>query len=72
MNRWLNRKKDGGDDVSNGKKGKKGKKGQEEEPKPEFDLNTVLPKADDFRTSLILPSLEDRPLHRARQDVSLQ
>ncbi|USP73683.1 uncharacterized protein yc1106_00957 [Curvularia clavata] len=60
MNRWLNRKKDGGDDVSNGKKGKKGKKGQEEEPKPEFDLNTVLPKADDFRTSLILPSLSTR------------
>lgn len=59
MNRWLTRKKDGSDDAASGKKGKKGKKGQEE-PKPEFDLNMVLPKVDDFRTSLIMPGLSTR------------
>ncbi|KAH7356223.1 hypothetical protein BKA66DRAFT_445888 [Pyrenochaeta sp. MPI-SDFR-AT-0127] len=59
MNRWLTRKKDAGDDGASGKKSKKGKKGQEE-PKPEFDLNMVLPKADDFRTSLIMPGLSTR------------
>ncbi|ENI05281.1 hypothetical protein COCC4DRAFT_40631 [Bipolaris maydis ATCC 48331] len=60
MNRWLNRKKDGVEDAPAGKKVKKGKKGQEEDVKPEFDLNAVLPKADDFRTSLILPGLSTR------------
>ncbi|KAA8615790.1 hypothetical protein PtrSN002B_011080 [Pyrenophora tritici-repentis] len=60
MNRWLNRKKDGAaDDAAAAKKSKKSKKGQEE-PKPEFDLNAVLPKADDFRTSLIMPGLSTR------------
>jgi hypothetical protein len=59
MNRWLNRKKDGGEDVAAAKKAKKGKKGQEE-PKLEFDLNAALPKADDFRTSLIMPGLSTR------------
>jgi len=59
MNRWLNRKKDGADDAAAAKKTKKAKKGQEE-PKPEFDLNAVLPKADDFRTSLIMPGLSTR------------
>ena len=59
MNRWLNRKKDGSEDVAAAKKTKKGKKGQEE-PKPEFDLSAALPKADDFRTSLIMPGLSTR------------
>lgn len=59
MNRWLQRKKDGGEDAAAGKKMKKGKKGPEE-PKPEFDLNAALPKADDFRTSLIMPGLSTR------------
>ncbi|KAI4657234.1 uncharacterized protein J4E79_007851 [Alternaria viburni] len=60
MNRWLNRKKDGAEDAAAApKKTKKGKKGQEE-PKPEFDLNFALPKADDFRTSLIMPGLSTR------------
>jgi hypothetical protein len=59
MNRWLNRKKDAAEDAAPPKKTKKGKKGQEE-PKPEFDLNFALPKADDFRTSLIMPGLSTR------------
>jgi hypothetical protein len=59
MNRWLNRKKDGGEDAAAGKKAKKGKKGPDE-PKPEFDLNAALPKVDDFRTSLIMPGLSTR------------
>ncbi len=59
MNRWLNRKKDGAEDAAASKKTKKGKKAQEE-PKPEFDLNFALPKADDFRTSLIMPGLSTR------------
>jgi hypothetical protein len=59
MNRWLNRKKEGAEDAAAAKKTKKGKKGQEE-PKPEFDLNAALPKADDFRTSLIMPGLSTR------------
>lgn len=41
------------------KKTKKGKKALEES-KPEFDLNAVLPKVDDFRTSLIMPGLSTR------------
>ncbi|KAF1842625.1 uncharacterized protein K460DRAFT_189475 [Cucurbitaria berberidis CBS 394.84] len=59
MNRWLTRKKDNSEDVTSGKKAKKGKKGQEE-VKPEFNLITALPKADDFRTSLIMPGLSTR------------
>lgn len=64
MNRWLTRKpKDtGGEDVvtpKEAKKSKKAKKGQEE-PKPEFNLDAVLPKVDDFRTSLIMPGLSTR------------
>ncbi|OAL43660.1 hypothetical protein IQ07DRAFT_291345 [Pyrenochaeta sp. DS3sAY3a] len=59
MNRWLTRKKDAGEDVSSAKKQKKGKKGQEE-VKPDFDLNSALPKVDDFRTSLIMPGLSTR------------
>lgn len=59
MNRWLTRKKDVADDSSSVKKAKKGKKGQEE-VKPDFNLDTVLPKADDFRTSLIMPGLSTR------------
>ncbi|EOA82951.1 uncharacterized protein SETTUDRAFT_156607 [Exserohilum turcica Et28A] len=50
---------DGAEEAPAGKKPKKGKKGQEE-PKQEFDLNAALPKADDFRTSLILPGLSTR------------
>lgn len=59
MNRWLTRKKDVADDSSSVKKPKKGKKGQDE-VKPDFNLDTVLPKADDFRTSLIMPGLSTR------------
>ncbi|KAF1837067.1 hypothetical protein BDW02DRAFT_189884 [Decorospora gaudefroyi] len=60
MNRWLTRKKDGGDDAGAAKKSKKGKKSPEE-PKPQpFDLNAALPKVDDFRTSLIMPGLSTR------------
>ncbi|RAR05085.1 GTPase-activating protein gyp7 [Stemphylium lycopersici] len=70
MNRWLNRKKDGGEDAATAKKTKKGKKGQEE-PKPEFDLNAVLPKADDFRTSLIMPGLSTRFSMLREQDDPL-
>jgi len=58
MNRWLTRKKDG-DEATAVKKAKKGKKGQEE-VKPEFNLDAVLPKIDDFRTSLIMPGLSTR------------
>ncbi|KAF1978461.1 hypothetical protein BU23DRAFT_450057 [Bimuria novae-zelandiae CBS 107.79] len=46
MNRFLQRKKDK-------------KKGQAE-PKPEINIATALPAADDFRTSLILPGLSTR------------
>ena len=46
MNRFLTRKKDK-------------KKGQVE-PKPALDLSSALPKADDFRTSLIMPGLSTR------------
>lgn len=46
MNRFLQRKKDK-------------KKGQPD-PKPELNLATALPAADDFRTSLILPGLSTR------------
>jgi len=46
MNRFLTRKKDK-------------KKGQPE-PKPELDITTALPAADDFRTSLIMPGLSTR------------
>lgn len=59
MNRWLTRKKDGADEPAAGKKAKKGKKGQEE-VKPEFNLDSALPKVDDFRTSLIMPGLSTR------------
>ncbi|KAH6616854.1 hypothetical protein C7974DRAFT_53439 [Boeremia exigua] len=59
---FLSRKKDKtvDDDASSTKKGKKGKKAQVEEPKPNFDLGSVLPSTDDFRTSLILPGLSTR------------
>ncbi|KAL5372416.1 hypothetical protein DPSP01_013523 [Paraphaeosphaeria sporulosa] len=46
MNRFLNRRKD--------------KKKGEPEPKPELNIATALPAADDFRTSLILPGLSTR------------
>ncbi|KAF2280058.1 uncharacterized protein EI97DRAFT_109105 [Westerdykella ornata] len=59
MNRFLTRKKDKGDDIG-GKKFKKGKKGQQPEPEPALDLATALPSNDDFRTSLIMPSLSTR------------
>ncbi|KAF2799974.1 hypothetical protein K505DRAFT_36525 [Melanomma pulvis-pyrius CBS 109.77] len=61
MNRFLTRrKKDGADDnATAGKKAKKGKKGQME-PKLELNLATALPATDDFRTSLIMPSLSTR------------
>jgi hypothetical protein len=58
MNRWL-RKKDGGDELANGKKTKKARKGAEE-TKPQFNLDAALPKVDDFRTSLIMPGLSTR------------
>ncbi|KAF9696933.1 hypothetical protein EKO04_004965 [Ascochyta lentis] len=59
---FLSRKKDKapGDDASVTKKTKKGKKGQQEDVTPDFDLGSALPKADDFRTSLILPGLSTR------------
>ncbi|KAF2115903.1 hypothetical protein BDV96DRAFT_492252 [Lophiotrema nucula] len=61
MNRFLTRRKDRilDDNASGGKKSKKSKKGQPE-PKLELDLATVLPSTDDFRTSLIMPSLSTR------------
>ena len=46
MNRFLQRRKD--------------KKKGEPEPKPELDIAAALPAADDFRTSLIMPSLSTR------------
>lgn len=60
MNRWLTRRKDAGDESASVKKQKKGKKGQDEDVKPEFNLDSALPKADDFRTSLIMPGLSTR------------
>lgn len=61
MNRFLTRRKDKGldDNASGGKKNKKGKKGQSE-PEPELDFKMSLPSTDDFRTSLIMPSLSTR------------
>lgn len=61
MNRFLTRRKDRvlDDNASGGKKAKKWKKGQPE-PEPQVDLTTALPPADDFRTSLIMPSLSTR------------
>ncbi|KAK1982071.1 hypothetical protein LZ30DRAFT_591338 [Colletotrichum cereale] len=38
----------------------KGKKSQEEEPKPEIDLENALPPRDDFRTSLLMTGLSAR------------
>lgn len=58
MNRFLTRKKDRAVD-DNGKKTKKWKKGQPE-PKVELNLAAALPSTDDFRTSLIMPSLSTR------------
>ncbi|KAF2747421.1 hypothetical protein M011DRAFT_59519 [Sporormia fimetaria CBS 119925] len=58
MNRFLTRKKDKSSDDGSAKK-KKGKKGQPE-PEPQINLATVLPPTDDFRTSLIMPSLSTR------------
>ncbi|KAF2687079.1 hypothetical protein K458DRAFT_296332 [Lentithecium fluviatile CBS 122367] len=46
MNRFLTRKKD--------------KKKTQPEPKPELNIAAALPKADDFRTSLIMPGLSTR------------
>ncbi|KAF2199063.1 hypothetical protein GQ43DRAFT_133029 [Delitschia confertaspora ATCC 74209] len=61
MNRFLTRKKDKvlDDGSSTSKKSKKSKKGQAE-PKVEIDLAAALPSKDDFRTSLIMPSLSTR------------
>lgn len=39
---------------------KKGKKPQEEQPKPDLDLNSALPSNDDFRTSLLMTGLSAR------------
>lgn len=39
---------------------KKGKKAQEEQPKPDLDLNAALPSNDDFRTSLLMTGLSAR------------
>ncbi|KAF2733060.1 hypothetical protein EJ04DRAFT_606789 [Polyplosphaeria fusca] len=60
MNRFLTRRKDraADDNASSGKK-KRGKKGQAE-PEPTVELKMVLPSTDDFRTSLIMPSLSTR------------
>lgn len=46
MNRFLQRRKD--------------KRKGEPEPKPELNIAAALPAADDFRTSLIMPSLSTR------------
>ncbi|ORY17846.1 hypothetical protein BCR34DRAFT_10232 [Clohesyomyces aquaticus] len=61
MNRFLHRKKDRAldDNVAAVKKTKKGKKGMPE-PKLELDVAAALPTTDDFRTSLIMPSLSTR------------
>ncbi|KAF2473097.1 uncharacterized protein BDR25DRAFT_323719 [Lindgomyces ingoldianus] len=61
MNRFLTRKKDRvlDDNASGGKKSKKGKKSQPE-PKIELDITAALPASDNFRTSLIMPSLSTR------------
>src|SRR5688572_7077645 len=61
MNRFLTRRKDKAldDNGSVTKKNKKGKKGQPE-PEPKLDLTTALPSTDDFRTSLIMPTLSTR------------
>ena len=58
MNRFLTRRraKDGGDILSKGKKGKKSTATRQ----PEFDLDTVLPSTENFRTSLLLPNLSAR------------
>lgn len=61
---FLNRKKDKAADnhepaPEKPKKAKKGKKGTPE-PEPVLDLATALPSTDDFRTSLIMPSLSTR------------
>lgn len=58
MNRFLTRKKK--DDESGGPGKKKGKKGQAEAPKLELDLTSALPSSDNFRTSLIMPTLNAR------------
>ncbi|KZM26962.1 uncharacterized protein EKO05_0004757 [Ascochyta rabiei] len=71
---FLSRKKDKapGDDASVTKKTKKAKKGQQEEDvTPDFDLGSALPKADDFRTSLILPGLSTRFSMLREQDDPL-
>jgi hypothetical protein len=57
MNRFLARRKEKAEE--NGSAKKKGKKNQPE-PEPKLDLAMVLPPADDFRTSLIMPSLSTR------------
>lgn len=62
MNRFLSKKKGGDPPPSppqSGKKWRKGKKVVVEE-KPQLDMTTVLPSSDDFRTSLIMPSLSTR------------
>lgn len=61
---FLNRKKDKVAEYhepapEKPKKNKKAKKGQPE-PEPVLDLATALPSTDDFRTSLIMPSLSTR------------
>lgn len=62
MNRFLHKKKGGDDPVSPpqvAKKWKKGKKMQHEH-KPQLDLTSALPSTDEFRTSLIMPTLSTR------------
>jgi hypothetical protein len=62
MNRFLTRRKERAvDDAGSGGgwRGKKGKKAQPE-PEPKVDIAMALPSSDDFRTSLIMPSLSTR------------
>ncbi|KAL1301765.1 hypothetical protein AAFC00_005963 [Neodothiora populina] len=64
MNRFLNKKKSGDEVLSPPQAGKKWRKAKQKAPvepqKPQLDLTAALPSTDDFRTSLIMPSLSTR------------
>lgn len=64
MNRFLNKKKSSGEDplspAQSGKKWRKNKKAPVEQKPQQIDLAIALPPTDDFRTSLIMPTLSTR------------
>jgi hypothetical protein len=60
MNRFLTRKKTHDGAAEQPKKQKKGKKGAQMDAPPVLDLSSALPSTDDFRTSLIMPTLSTR------------